>query len=506
MDLSRISAEVRPRNSWESIDLGFKMARQWYRPLFLLWLAVTLPFFIVLQWVFLEDGLWAYLAIWWLKPIWERLLLQYLSHRLFSEELKLFDQLKSFPSLIKRQWFQSLVWRRLSATRSFDLPVLQLEGLGGDERARRLGLLHRSSGSAAFWLTTVCLHIEAILSIGLAALVYLLIPAQMDIEWLDLMASSDIAIQLLTNVGSYIAMAVVAPFYVAGGFSLYLNRRTELEGWDIELAFRRLLQRKDTQKYRSGSSMTAVLMALVFLSSCLLSPDTIADELKSDKERSRQVIQEVLDGDDFHVVEVQEVPKFIMDWEWDWDFEEPEGRYKTPGWLKSLLFWLAKSAEMLLWVLVALLVVFLLFRYREWLQQVVVGLSTDRQDKAPLPPSSLFGLELNADTLPELPADMARDLWEQGRYRESVSLLYRASLHRLIVGHQLEFHDGNTEGECISIVDKHLPGPIADNFVRLTRCWQLVAYAGSWPDSNEMNQLFDQWPKFFGEHNESADG
>src|SRR5688500_20026036 len=33
------------------------------------------------------------------------------------------------------------------------------------------------------------------------------------------------------------------PFYVAAGFALYLNRRTLLEGWDIEVALRRIAQR-----------------------------------------------------------------------------------------------------------------------------------------------------------------------------------------------------------------------------------------------------------------------
>ncbi len=33
------------------------------------------------------------------------------------------------------------------------------------------------------------------------------------------------------------------PVYVACGFSLYLNRRTVLEAWDLELVFRRLRQR-----------------------------------------------------------------------------------------------------------------------------------------------------------------------------------------------------------------------------------------------------------------------
>ena len=41
------------------------------------------------------------------------------------------------------------------------------------------------------------------------------------------------------------ALVILAlePFYVAAGFALYLNRRTLLEGWDIELALRRIAER-----------------------------------------------------------------------------------------------------------------------------------------------------------------------------------------------------------------------------------------------------------------------
>ena len=39
------------------------------------------------------------------------------------------------------------------------------------------------------------------------------------------------------------AVLVLEPFYVAAGFGLYLNRRTLLEGWDIEVALRRIAER-----------------------------------------------------------------------------------------------------------------------------------------------------------------------------------------------------------------------------------------------------------------------
>ena len=47
----------------------------------------------------------------------------------------------------------------------------------------------------------------------------------------------------LTNAFYALVLVVWEPIYVACGFSLYLNRRTVLEAWDIELVFRRMRQR-----------------------------------------------------------------------------------------------------------------------------------------------------------------------------------------------------------------------------------------------------------------------
>jgi len=39
------------------------------------------------------------------------------------------------------------------------------------------------------------------------------------------------------------AVLILEPFYVAAGFGMYLNRRAELEAWDIEQEFRRAFSR-----------------------------------------------------------------------------------------------------------------------------------------------------------------------------------------------------------------------------------------------------------------------
>ena len=43
---------------------------------------------------------------------------------------------------------------------------------------------------------------------------------------------------------TYAAVIVfLEPFYVAAGFALYLNRRVELEAWDVEQELRRAFAR-----------------------------------------------------------------------------------------------------------------------------------------------------------------------------------------------------------------------------------------------------------------------
>jgi len=41
------------------------------------------------------------------------------------------------------------------------------------------------------------------------------------------------------DIAYAVAVAFLEPFYVAAGFGMYINRRVELEAWDIEQEFRR---------------------------------------------------------------------------------------------------------------------------------------------------------------------------------------------------------------------------------------------------------------------------
>jgi hypothetical protein len=57
--------------------------------------------------------------------------------------------------------------------------------------------------------------------------------------------SGELPVFLLVTFPVAYAMAVLflEPFYVGAGFAIYLNRRAELEAWDIEQEFRRAFSR-----------------------------------------------------------------------------------------------------------------------------------------------------------------------------------------------------------------------------------------------------------------------
>src|SRR5471032_1170335 len=248
MRLSDASVAIRPRTAWEAMDLGVLMAREHRWLLMSSWALVSLPVFALLTVLLWESPLAADLMFWWLKPAFDRLPLYILSKALFGETPSVKQAVRHWPRLLKSQLLVSLTWRRLSLSRSFLLPVSQLEGLGGQARQQRLGVLLQRNAGAARWLTIIGVHLEIGLWFGCMAMFYLFIPDQVELDWdwqrLALGTGSNwLWLEHLTNAFYALILVFWEPIYVACGFSLYLNRRTVLEAWDLELVFRRLRQR-----------------------------------------------------------------------------------------------------------------------------------------------------------------------------------------------------------------------------------------------------------------------
>jgi hypothetical protein len=249
VQLNDIQAVVRPRTPWESIDLGFSMVQQWWKPLYKLWFAFMLPYFLLIFCIFglfYQNFLIAILILWWLKPVYDRILLHFFSRALFGEQPTIRQTVKILPRLLfKTHLFWALTLWRLELARSFNLAIWQLEGLRGKKASQRRRLLQTNTLSPAVWLLIVCMHFELVLQFSLFVFVYLMLPiTENSTFFYTVFFEEALWVDILSVIVTFLIISLIEPLYVAAGFALYLNRRTHLEGWDIELIFRRIAARK----------------------------------------------------------------------------------------------------------------------------------------------------------------------------------------------------------------------------------------------------------------------
>ncbi len=269
MQLDQLELALRRRSPWEALDLGLVMLRRWRGPVYRVWIASYLPFALLVLALLWQWPMVAMLVIWWLKPLFDRLLLKVFAEASFGAAPSVRTVWRALPGLLRHSGLiAGLSFRRFNTSRSFDLPVWQLEGQSGKAGRARLRVLSRKTSSYAFWLILVCTNIVLIFEFGLVGLVDMLMPSYglPAFSWADLVLgeSNDGYIRVF-NLAWLAAETIVEPFFVAAGFSLYLNRRSELEGWDIEVAFRRLSERRShavsATKSALGRATVIVLLA-----------------------------------------------------------------------------------------------------------------------------------------------------------------------------------------------------------------------------------------------------
>lgn len=241
MNVEKMTVAIRMRKAWEAVDLGISMAQRWFVPLFLIWLMVALPAFIAIS-LLPIDLAYAVIIFWWLKPLYEKPMMHYLSRALFGEfpDLKTFG--RSLWSILKPNLLKEISLWRPSLSRSVKMPVSLLEGLKGDERSARLSVLTQGQQGSTQWMTIVFVHVEMFFYFSILTLMYFFIPTRWvdSIDFMSMMQDPPTWLSHLSNLCYFFAVGVVAPFFVACGFALYIRRRTELEGWDIELQFKQL--------------------------------------------------------------------------------------------------------------------------------------------------------------------------------------------------------------------------------------------------------------------------
>jgi len=474
MQIEDLNIEVRPRTGWQALDLGIKMAQRWYAPLLS---CFAIPFFaVVLACALLipDRPNLAVLLIWWLKPLYERFPLSFLSTSIFGDVPSVKETLRRWRSCVPPGLFASLTYLRLSPTRSFKAPILVLEGLTGEAKKKRFLVLNESQNSEATWLTLLCVHIEAFLNIGLVICVAMFLPPEtINSVWESYVGGQTGLQAWATNLLYFVCVIAIGPIYVAAGFALYISRRVELEAWDIELGFRKLIRRL---------SQSAGIILVVFFIQLPTSTPAHA-QASGEAEASKAEISEILASEEYNQIENSSYPAFLDYLDWNSDGKEEES---SAPWFN--LSWLATIVEVGLWILAGAIIVWLI--YRIGLMEKLFALSSDAP---PIPPEKLFGMALDSETLPEDILHAASERWKAGEQRAALSLMLRGWLLRMIQRYGCRFREGDTEADCLKVVKKQTEETTHDRFARLIQTWQRSAYAHQQTTEVTFEQLRTDW-------------
>jgi hypothetical protein len=488
MNLDKLQVNACIRSGWQAVDLGFLMARAWWRRLYLASLLPLLPLTLVLLLVFSQSPLWVLLFIWWLKPFWERLPLFIASRMLFDEKPGIWAKMKTLPLNDILPW---LLWRRFSVQRAFNNPVTVLEDLKSTARRQRLRVLHGKYSDVALGNQFVCFCCELLLAFGIVLMFDFFTPDTLGVSYYNTFGDLTLTGEWVYTLSGIAAITLVMPFHTMAGFALYLNRRIELEAWDIEISFRNIANRKLSAATRAaGLTVTVFFVGLLTLAA----PGTADAATEHDRASAAQLIESVLQDEDFGQ------QRTVRKWRFkDWNQAEDE---TFPDWIIDMIEWWEKNVEwsggqgnsaawlkLVLVVAFAGLVLYLLRRFRGPLSRL------GRRARKEEAPQVLFGLDVTPQSLPaDVPAQVMR-IWGEGGYREALSLLYRASLSRLIDRYELAFRASFTEAECAALVKDHGIDSLSDYFWQLTNVWRRLAYGHHKPESEIIQGLCDGWTR-----------
>ena len=240
MRVDALAVRLRPRTSWEAADFGVRLAQDAARSVGACYMLAAVPVVILAVLSYQAASWLPGLVIWWAKPWLDQSILFALSRAAFGQRTTGGDLWKARRQVWWRQLLFTLTLRRLSWWRSLTQPVYALEGLSIRGAHARVRQIRQGSARRALMTTHAFSVAEIAITLALVSLAFWLAPTGSAPGVREVLAGEPgTALALIGPVSSGLAVLFVEPFYVAAGFGMYLNRRVELEAWDVEQEFRR---------------------------------------------------------------------------------------------------------------------------------------------------------------------------------------------------------------------------------------------------------------------------
>ena len=541
MKLETLTVELRPRSPWEAMELGTALVRRHARAIWTPWLLVTGTVFVLSNLAAWAVGhVWlAWLLMWWLRPAFDRIPVYVLSRAVFGSVPGIAETLRAQLRWGWRPMRGHLTWRRLSPLRAVMLPIDLLEGADPNLLAERRRVIGGGMGGYAVQLTVVCLNFITALQLSLVLLTAIAVPNELLPEagraaWAVITQQPPAWALIALNLVDWLAVGFIEPFYVGAGFGLYLNRRTQLEAWDVEIAFRRM--RKRLEAAGGAVLLTLALLLPMALSAPAIAQDTPAKNAAAPNEASKTDAnaktkkEAVVEAPVENVEDAVETRTlrgiFGEDTAEDGGFDKAVGKaYQDPllrpklkqttwerrdrdkkkdkdedadksdlsqfKWLATLIGFIGEYG---LWLLVGVLVLLLALTAKRWWPWLIGAAARPETEPMPVEMTRLA----YAEPLPPDIATVARRLWAEGQPRRALALLYRASVEAMSTRVDAHLPPGATEAECLRL-SRRMPEPQdRDAFQRMVRIWQYAAYGQRLPLADEFESLLHTLAQRFG--------
>jgi len=502
---------LRRRSVWEAIDSGLLLWRNNF--------VYFIPFFAVPVWIiacslrFLPDDFkyLSYLMIWWLKPLFDRLLLHVVSVRFFvaGERARPGPEAKtglewSNPSshssssdrsrgLRKGLWgnlgrglLGDLFWRRFNSGRSARMPIRVLERLGGKQfRQRKKALVSGGLGFGSF-VSFLGLLAEIILLAGEFAFVLFIMQMFFPSVSINLRDNFE-TVEIFIFAAYCFNFILIESLYVCMGFGLYVNCRVEVEGWDLQILFQKFSRLASGGKPRKfsrerpglleGSVSRAVLAVCFFLALLAVPVPLYASEdaepieyfpvdFPFAPEESLEKLKGILESDDFGSEREG----------WGLRFKQNDKKatelpdINLAPWMEKLRQAFSFILRFLVVLVIAALVILVLF----WLSKKQLNLFRKKESYESYVEPFFSPLD------PELLFNRAEDLFSLGKLREAWAACFSACIGAYVRYHSLSFPGDVTEYGCLDLVRRALPDEEGE-FGILVRSWVLFAYGGRAP-------------------------
>lgn len=493
MQLDKALVPLRPRSMWAAADVGVVLARHHLGVLLTLYAVPALMVALAI-WL-LGVGLdRAWLIMWWLKPMFEAPLTAWIGRAMFGDRVSWRGLFTLWRQSVGKGLIGNLLLRRLHWGRGVNMCVIQLEGATGNPRRQRQAALAHA-GHNAWAMLLMMMVFELLMTVALIAFLILMLPSEYMNEWVEFYGLMDWLGRSENIWGLWVTLLIqtlIAPFFVCTAFMLYINARTKLEAWDLDIAARRMQAAWQARKLTLWGSKLSVLLVMA-MTLTLHVPVSDAQPALSKDSIKRDVEQIYKDTQTFGgEVDAQE-------YVWKHTSEEEHQKEVTPSLENTSVDWalgsffsgVAGLVKLVFFGFLLVLVGWLVWRATEGMRARVAQ-DIDSDDAAPQ------AVVIPDEQLPDDIARVAEQRLHDGDVRGALALLYRGTLEFYAEKRGLLIRDSDTEQDCWRI----LQPTVSDNdqtFIKeLIVRWSEVAYGHREASSSQVSDIIGLWRAHYG--------